>query len=61
MAKKVELPENILGFPAAYIRETHDKDILALLLRIIDACYESDPNIAKWKPLRDEVERLINA
>jgi len=36
-----------------------DKDILTLLGRIVDALYRDDPNISKWKPIRDEIEKLI--
>ena len=34
--------------------------ILDILAHIVDACYESDGDITKWKPIRDEIEKQKN-
>jgi len=32
--------------------------VLLVLIEIIDAIYELDGNVLRWKPIRDEIERL---
>lgn len=34
--------------------------VLKALLEIVDACYQSDPDVAKWKPIREKIEGLLN-
>ena len=58
--QNMESPENIKLDPHYDHVVIRRKDpIPAILLKIVDACHEIDGNDTRWKPIRDDIERLM--